>query len=41
MGDKTPGYVVYQASKTAAERAFWRFKEEEKPGFAMTTLCPA
>ncbi|KAK5651312.1 hypothetical protein OQA88_12607 [Cercophora sp. LCS_1] len=41
LGDKTPGYVVYQASKTAAERAFWTFKEEENPDFWMTTMCPA
>ncbi|KAL2121756.1 hypothetical protein VTJ04DRAFT_2211 [Mycothermus thermophilus] len=41
LGKDTPGYVVYQASKTAAERAFWRFAEEERPRFGMVALCPA
>ncbi|KAL2269285.1 hypothetical protein VTJ83DRAFT_1469 [Remersonia thermophila] len=41
LGRKTPGYVVYQASKTAAERAFWRFADESRPRFGMVALCPA
>ncbi|KAL1840880.1 hypothetical protein VTJ49DRAFT_7672 [Mycothermus thermophilus] len=41
LGRETPGYVVYQASKTAAERAFWKFASEAKPRFGMVALCPA
>ncbi|KAK4185951.1 putative oxidoreductase [Podospora australis] len=43
LGDKTPGYVIYQASKSAAERAFWRFAEENEPplGWGMASVCPA
>ena len=49
-GDRTPGYVVYQASKAAAERAFWRFAEENREELVggrrlavvgMRVLCPA
>ncbi|KAI0133230.1 NAD(P)-binding protein [Hypoxylon sp. NC0597] len=29
---------AYCASKTAGERAFWRFRDERKPSFGMTTL---
>lgn len=41
LGKSTPGYVIYQASKTAAERALWKFGQESNAGFAMTALCPA
>ena len=41
LGRNSPGYVIYQASKTAAERAFWRFGRETGAGFGMTALCPA
>ncbi len=30
----------YRASKTLAERAAWRYVEEEKPGFDVATICP-
>ncbi|KAK4161254.1 hypothetical protein QBC43DRAFT_324033 [Cladorrhinum sp. PSN259] len=42
-GDNTPGYVVYQASKAAAEREFWEFgkREEGLKGVGMSALCPA
>ncbi|KAF2724988.1 NAD(P)-binding protein [Polychaeton citri CBS 116435] len=30
----------YRASKTFAERAAWDFIETEKPGFALSTMCP-
>ncbi|KAG8908991.1 methylglyoxal reductase (NADPH-dependent) gre2 [Tulasnella sp. 403] len=30
----------YYASKKLAEKAAWDFVEREKPGFALTTLCP-
>ncbi|KAH6855387.1 hypothetical protein B0I37DRAFT_364801 [Chaetomium sp. MPI-CAGE-AT-0009] len=41
LGKNTPGYVIYQASKTAAERAFWQFGKNTEAEFAMTALCPA
>ncbi|KAK4102359.1 NAD(P)-binding protein [Parathielavia hyrcaniae] len=41
LGRDTPGYVIYQASKTAAERAFWRVGEETDTRLNLTTLCPA
>ncbi|KAK4157369.1 SGNH hydrolase-type esterase domain-containing protein [Chaetomidium leptoderma] len=41
LGKDTPGYVIYQASKTAAERAFWRFGTKKGASFGMTALCPA
>ncbi|KAL2171222.1 hypothetical protein VTG60DRAFT_3533 [Thermothelomyces hinnuleus] len=41
LGTSAPGYTFYQASKTAAERAFWEFGKETGAEFAMTGLCPA
>lgn len=49
LGENASGYVVYQASKAAAERAFWRVGEEMeaeaeaegKGGFDLVALCPA
>ncbi|KAL2192485.1 hypothetical protein P885DRAFT_72970 [Corynascus similis CBS 632.67] len=40
LGKNTPGYVIYQASKVAAERAYWEFGRETGADFAMTALCP-
>lgn len=40
MGKDTPGPVIYAASKAAAEKAFWAFKKEKTPAFAMVALCP-
>lgn len=40
LGKNTPGPTIYAASKTAAEKAFWKFKEEKRPSFTMTTLNP-
>jgi hypothetical protein len=40
LGKKSPGAVIYSASKVAAEKAFWAFKEEKKPSFSMSALCP-
>ncbi|KAK3996252.1 SGNH hydrolase-type esterase domain-containing protein [Cladorrhinum sp. PSN332] len=43
-GDEAPGYVVYQASKSAAEKEFWAFGERERErlkGVGMSALCPA
>ncbi|KAL2173594.1 uncharacterized protein P884DRAFT_280889 [Thermothelomyces heterothallicus CBS 202.75] len=41
LGTSAPGYTFYQASKTAAERAFWEYGKEIGAEFAMTGLCPA
>ncbi|KAH6628799.1 hypothetical protein F5144DRAFT_631876 [Chaetomium tenue] len=41
LGKNTPGYVIYQASKTAAERAVWKFGRDTEAEFALTALCPA
>ncbi|KAH6717902.1 putative NADPH-dependent methylglyoxal reductase GRP2 [Leptodontidium sp. MPI-SDFR-AT-0119] len=30
----------YRASKTFAEKAAWKFVEDEKPNFTLATLCP-
>ncbi|KAM7196781.1 hypothetical protein V8F33_005900 [Rhypophila sp. PSN 637] len=35
-----PRHVVYEASKVAAEREFWSFKERKTPKFAMTAVNP-
>lgn len=39
-GQVIDGTSAYFASKTEAERAFWRFREENKPSFAMTSILP-
>jgi len=41
LGKATPGALSYAASKTAGEKAFWNFRDEFKPSFAMTAICPA
>lgn len=41
LGKNSPGYVIYQASKTAGEREFWSFGKETDAPFGMTALCPA
>jgi nucleoside-diphosphate-sugar epimerase len=40
MGKETPGSVIYMASKAAAEKAFWKFRDEKKPSFTQTTVNP-
>lgn len=40
-GTDTPGPVIYSASKTAAERAFWKFGKESNVGFSMTSVNPS
>ncbi|KAF2200618.1 NAD(P)-binding protein [Delitschia confertaspora ATCC 74209] len=40
FGKETPGRVIYSASKTAAERAFWRFREVHEPKYTMTAVNP-
>lgn len=40
LGTQTPGPVIYSASKAAAEKAFWKFRDEKKPKFAMAAVNP-
>ncbi|RGP77502.1 hypothetical protein FLONG3_4421 [Fusarium longipes] len=40
LGKKSPSPLIYVASKVASERAFWKFRDEKKPSFAMTALNP-
>ncbi|KAI0148880.1 hypothetical protein BJ166DRAFT_571158 [Pestalotiopsis sp. NC0098] len=40
QGDAATGRQIYGASKTLAERAFWSFREEQKPTFTMNTVNP-
>ncbi|KAK7193181.1 hypothetical protein DPSP01_010022 [Paraphaeosphaeria sporulosa] len=39
-GKDAPGAAIYCASKAAAEKAFWKFREDNKPAFAQTALNP-
>lgn len=41
LGANPPGAFIYGASKTAAERAFWAFRDAFKPTFTMTAINPA
>ncbi|KAF3937826.1 Dihydroflavonol-4-reductase [Dactylella cylindrospora] len=41
LGKDTPGPVIYLASKTEAERAIWKFRDEEKPDFNVISINPA
>ncbi|KAG2177506.1 hypothetical protein INT44_008017 [Umbelopsis vinacea] len=34
-------FIAYIASKNEAERAIWRFKEEKKPSFTISTILPS
>lgn len=40
LGKKTPGAHIYLASKTASEKAFWKFHDEKTPSFSMTAINP-
>lgn len=40
LGKATPGPVIYSASKVAAERALWKFRDEHKPKFTVTAINP-
>lgn len=40
QGGDAPGLHIYAASKVAAERALWKFRDERKPGFTMTAINP-
>jgi nucleoside-diphosphate-sugar epimerase len=39
QADDSPA-LGYRASKTFAEKAAWKFLEEEKPGFTISTINP-
>lgn len=40
LGPEAGGGQIYRASKTETERAFWKFREAEKPSFYMTAVNP-
>lgn len=40
IGSNFPGVVVYSASKTEGEKAFWKFVKEEKPKFVANSILP-
>ena len=40
LGKATPGPLIYTASKVAAERALWRFRDEHKPKFTVSAINP-
>jgi nucleoside-diphosphate-sugar epimerase len=40
LGKEAPSAQIYRASKTAAERSFWKFQKEHQPKFAMTAINP-
>lgn len=39
-GKEAGGFIIYAASKTAAERALWKFRDERRPSFTVTALNP-
>lgn len=41
LGPNPPGPYIYGASKTAAERVFWAFRDAFTPSFTMTAVNPA
>ncbi|KAH8804668.1 hypothetical protein F5884DRAFT_796833 [Xylogone sp. PMI_703] len=40
-GKKTAPGLLYTASKTAAEKVLWKFRDEHKPSFAITAVNPS
>lgn len=40
LGNKAPGPVIYSVSKVEGEKEFWKFQQEKKPTFTMTTVNP-
>lgn len=40
QGKGTPGRIIYAASKVAAEKALWNFRDEHKPSFTVTAINP-
>lgn len=41
LGKDTPGGHIYRASKTAAERAVWAFRDTYTPKFSVSAINPA
>ncbi|KAK6358082.1 hypothetical protein TWF730_007437 [Orbilia blumenaviensis] len=41
LGTSSPGLVIYMASKVEAEKAVWKFRDEEKPEFNVVSINPA
>ncbi|KAF8594130.1 NAD(P)-binding protein [Ceratobasidium sp. AG-I] len=41
QGSKSPEFFLYAASKTHAEKAAWKFVEENKPGFDLVAILPS
>ncbi|KAK6532485.1 hypothetical protein TWF281_006674 [Arthrobotrys megalospora] len=41
LGTSSPGPVIYMASKVQAEKALWKFRDEEKPAFNVVSINPA
>lgn len=40
LGKNTPGNHIYRASKTAAEREVWKFRDQYNPSFTITAVNP-
>ncbi|KAI9831862.1 MAG: hypothetical protein M1826_002894 [Phylliscum demangeonii] len=40
-GSPADGALLYFASKAAAEKAVWKWREEHKPSFSISTVCPS
>jgi nucleoside-diphosphate-sugar epimerase len=40
LGKDAPSALIYFASKVAAERAMWSFRDEKKPSFTLTSVNP-
>ncbi len=40
LGKEAPGGLIYRASKTAAEKTLWSFRDEKKPAFTVTSVNP-
>jgi nucleoside-diphosphate-sugar epimerase len=39
-GKETDGGTIYVGSKAASEKAFWKFKDEREPTWAMASINP-
>ncbi|CAM1501882.1 Fc.00g038660.m01.CDS01 [Cosmosporella sp. VM-42] len=40
LGKGAPGGLIYSASKVASEQAFWKFRDQNRPAFAMSAVNP-
>ncbi|GAB5585111.1 methylglyoxal reductase (NADPH-dependent) gre2 [Umbelopsis nana] len=40
-GQPVPHFIAYGASKAEAEKAIWKFKDEKKPHFKISTILPS